>query len=444
MQGESRKLRKPREQPENLLTDIACKRAGPGVHGDGGGLVLFVSVDGAKYWRWKFAHLGRERLAGGGRYRSEGSQQKGRSLSEARKWRNRLRDALRDGRDPIADKRAALEAERADRAKADSDEKHTLERCAIRYHAEISKPNAKDKRKGFRSEKHAVQWLASLRPVLDKVGHKHIADITTNEMLDLLIPIVGVTPETGQRVKQRLRAVFDDAELRGHITANIMRKVAAAKQLQPQKNEEDERHLPALPLAAVPAFLLTLRAYERASAVVKLCLEFLVLTATRSGEARGARWSEIDEAARMWTIPLERPKCGRTHHVPLSDAALAVLKQARELGDGELVFPSPMFPDAELSDMSLGRTMHRAGFAQVPHGFRSSFADWARTCTAIRSEAVELALSHKETDKVKRAYMRDPMMDDRRKLMDGWAAFITPPATQQAGKVVPFERKRAI
>ncbi len=146
---------------------------------------------------------------------------------------------------------------------------------------------------------------------------------------------------------------------------------------------------------------------------------------------------------KVWTIPAARTKRKREHVVPLSRAALAVLKYARELGGCDFCFPSPMKSDYALSDMAISRMMKRMGRDEVPHGFRSSFADWARARTTIRSEAIERALSHVERNRVTAAYMRDPMMDDRRKLMDGWGAFVTASPAQSRGKVVPFTGKRA-
>jgi integrase len=440
--------RKPRTTRENLLTDVKCKRAAPRSDkksakcGDGGGLFLYVTRDGVKRWPYKFAYLGRERLAGGGCYPEV-------SLAAARAWRNRLRDALHAGRDPIADKRAAVETDRIERAKADADEENTLEKFATAQHARI---------KGqYRNAKHRAQWIASLRPVFDKLGKKPIAAITEADVLDALPPIIADTPETGRRVKQRLRAVFDAAKIRRLVPYNVMREVAGAAELKVPSNDE-EKHLPAMPYTDVPAFLAELRAFERASAAVKLCLEFKVETATRSGEARGARWQEIhingavwtdpasDEAHRfnwpVWIIPAPRTKRNRDHVVPLSRAALAVLKQARELGGGELAFPSPMNPEVELSDMALSMTMRRMGRTEVPHGFRSSFAGWARKCTHIRDDAIEFAIAHKVGGKTKRAYQREHFFDERRKLMDRWGAFVTSPPAKQTGKVVAF-RSRA-
>ncbi len=407
----------------NRLTDVDCRHAKKTVY-DGGGLHLYVDLEGAKYWRLKYSHLQRERLAGGGRYPDI-------SLAKARAWRDDFRDALRARRDPIADKYAAIEADKIDRAKADTDAANTLERFATKYHAVVAK--------SFRNSKHRAQWLASLRPVFDALGAKPLAAITEADVLDVLTPIIADTPETGRRVKQRLRAVFDAAKLRKLVPYNVVRELAGAAELKtPSRND---KHLPAMAHADVPAFLADLRAFERASAAVKLCLEFLMLTATRSGEARGALWSEVDETAKLWTIPAERTKRNREHVVPLSRAALAVLKQAHELAGGELVFPSPMNPDVELSDMALSMTMRRMDRQEVPHGFQSSFAGWARTCTRIRDEAIERALAHVEQDKTKAAYMRSDFLDERRKLIDGWGGFVTSPPSQ--GKVVPFERNRA-
>ncbi len=187
---------------------------------------------------------------------------------------------MHTGRDPIAVKRADDEAKRIALAKVDTEAANTLEAFATRYHSTIAKQ--------FRNQKHAAQWLSSLRPVFDRLGDKPLAAITEADVLAVLPPIIAATPETGKRVKQRLRALLDEAKVQRLVPYNVVREVAESKLLKAPKSDED-KHLVAMAYGAVPVFLMDLRANEHASAAVKLCLEFAIYTATRSGEARGAR-----------------------------------------------------------------------------------------------------------------------------------------------------------
>ena len=160
-----------------------------------------------------------------------------------------------------------------------------------------------------------------------------------------------------------------------------------------------------------------------ARVVVKLAFEFLVLTAGRSGEVRGARWREVDTASGVWTIPATRMKAKREHRVPLCGRALAVLAEARELGGGGgLAFPTAR--GRPLKDMALSDLLRRLGIAAVPHGFRSSFRDWAAEETDHPREAVEAALAHGVRNPVEAAYARSDLFERRRRLMDDWAAYL--------------------
>jgi integrase len=195
-------------------------------------------------------------------------------------------------------------------------------------------------------------------------------------------------------------------------------------------------HMRALPFEEVGAALEVVDA-SQASMAAKLCLRFTVLTAARSGETRGARWSEIEVDKALWTVPGERMKGGREHRVPLSGAALAVLAEAGKLRDGsDLVFPSPTRPGQALSDMTLTKILRSTGLADraTVHGFRSSFRDWADECTGASEAAMELSLAHRGGSSVKKAYARSDLLDLRRPLMDAWAEYVTgDPASAESG-----------
>ena len=191
------------------------------------------------------------------------------------------------------------------------------------------------------------------------------------------------------------------------------------------------------PIGTSSSALKTVEA-SKASWAAKLCLRFLILTAARSGEARGAKWDEIDFEAKEWRIVGERMKAGTAHRVPLSGPAMAVLERAREIDDGSgLIFPSSLRKGKAMSDMTLTKVLRSTGLADraTVHGFRSSFRDWAAECTNAPHAVMELALAHAVGDSVEQAYARSELLEKRRRLMDQWATFIT---VSNARKVVPL------
>ncbi len=392
------------------LTDVACRRAKVGKHGDGGGLFLLVSPEGARYWRLKYAIGGRERLAGFGVYPDV-------TLAEARIRRDDFRKELRDGRDPIAEKRAA-------RITTDTKERHTLRGFATRFHKSISTE--------FRNEKHAAQWLASLTPILDKLGGRRLTEIDENDLIDALEPIVRATPETGRRVRQRLRAVFDEALQRRLVERNPAALLHKVRTIAPKRGKE--QHFAALPFDDVPEFLKRLRAFDGASISARDALAFAVLCAARTGEVLHATWTEIDERKMVWTIPGERTKQEEPHTVALSEPALAILNEMGQITDRKgYVFPSPLDPRKPLSGMAMAMMLRRLdddtekpySDRTTVHGMcRSSFSTWAYE-RGFRSEVIEAALGHRERDKVKRAYSRATFDEERRTLFDQWGAFVT-------------------
>ncbi|MCY3887965.1 MAG: tyrosine-type recombinase/integrase [Chloroflexi bacterium] len=274
---------------------------------------------------------------------------------------------------------------------------------------------------GWRDDsKNGKQWRASLGTyVLPQLGRKPVDQVTSADVLAVLVPIWSAKPETARRVRQRIQAVMRWAIAEGYRDDNPAGEAIAAAL---PKNGRRQEHHRALPHAQVGAALARVRASE-ASPTTKFALEFLTLTACRSGEVRGARWEEFDRASAIWTVPGARMKAGREHRVPLSQRALEVLDGAREYADGSgLVFPSTR--GGALSVNALSTLLRDLGIAAVPHGMRSSFRDWAAECTDAPREVCELALAHVNSDRVEAAYRRSDLFERRRALMEDWAAYI--------------------
>ena len=254
---------------------------------------------------------------------------------------------------------------------------------------------------------------------LPRLGGMPVSEISTADVLAVVSPIWNTKRETAKRVRQRLGMVFKWAVAEGYREDNPAGDAIGAAL---PKNGARQRHRRALPFARVGEAVEMVRG-SQAWPGTKLAFEFLVLTAARSGEIRGAQWTEIDLEARTWTVPAERIKGGREHRVPLSPRAVEILVEAGGLADGSgLVFPSPR--GKALSDMTLSKLIRELGIEAVPHGFRSSFRDWAAECSDAPREVCELALAHVNNDKVEAAYRRTDLFDRRRALMEDWAAYL--------------------
>ena len=275
--------------------------------------------------------------------------------------------------------------------------------------AEAAERVWKDKNPGWRHPRHAQDWMSSLRRyVLPDLGRMPVSEISSAEVLDTLRRIWHERPETARRIRQRISAVTDWAIAMQFRTDNPCDRLGPV--LGPQ--QDLVQHMRALPHAEVAGAIRGMWG-SGATDAVKLAFEFLVLTAARSGEVRGARWAEINKSARAWTIPATRMKAKREHRVPLSGRAVEILKAARKLGDGRsrLVFPSR--GGKPISITRLPRLLRNLKIAAVPHGFRSSFRDWAAETTDHRREVIEAA------------YARSDLFERRRRLMDEWAEYIS-------------------
>lgn len=341
------------------------------------------------------------------------------SLAEARKRAQEARDLVARGIDP----RDAREKAKRDRHEA------AAKRMTFRpaFEAYIRKH-----RVGWKSAKHLAQWTASLKHT-GAINDLDVAAIDTPHLLKVLEPIWSEKTETASRIRARIEAVLDYAKAAKARTGANPARWEALKDLlpAPSKIARVEHHA-ALPYADVPAFMRSLRERQGLSA---RALEFTILTAARVGETVGARWSEIDLAAKTWTIPGERMKAGAEHVVPLSGRALAILKAL--LSDGELVFPGRR---GELSDQSLRDMAESVRAGVTVHGFRSSFRDWCGDQTNFPPEVAETALAHKVGNRTEQAYRRASAIEKRRKLMQAWSDYCERPPAGPADEVTPFRR----
>jgi integrase len=289
----------------------------------------------------------------------------------------------------------------------------TFKAAAKRVH-ELSQPT-------WRNDKHGDQWINTLTTyAFPAFGSKRIDTVTGADVLGALSAIWSSHPETARRVKQRIGTVFKWAMANGWRTDNPAETISKAL---PKHDRSKVKHREALPYGAVRAAIDAVRASE-AGRSTKLAFEFLVLTATRSGETREATWSEFDVDRAIWTIPAARMKAKKPHRVPLPPRCLAILEEAATLkrDNDDLVFPGTK-DKKPLSDMTLSKLMKELGIAAVPHGFRSSFRDWAGEQTHHPREVIEFALAHVIKDKAEAAYARSDLFDKRRALMNDWATY---------------------
>jgi integrase len=292
----------------------------------------------------------------------------------------------------------------------------------------------------WRNPKHAAQWVATIETYANPVfGDLPVGDVATTHVLAAIEPIWLSRPETASRLRGRIERILNFAKTRGWRSGEnpAAWKGHLALTLPARTKVRKVEHHPALPWREMGNFMLVLQEQQGVGA---RALRLAILTAARSGEVRGARWSEINRSAATWTVPAERMKGAREHRIPLSEPALDVLREmaeARHSRDSEaLVFPGR---DARrpLSDMSLTAVLRRIGRGEITaHGFRSSFRDWAAETTAYPTELVEMALSHAVSNKVEAAYRRGDLFEKRRRLMDDWAAYCSTPSAPLSGDIV--------
>jgi integrase len=383
-----------RHQEKRLSAAFVRTVKDPGFYGDGHGLYLKVDASGARRWVQRIVIHGKRRDIGIGSASLV-------SLVEAREAALQHRKAARAGDDPIAAKRRSTGI-------------LTFEEAARKVH-ELSKPT-------WRNEKHGDQWINTMTSyVFPAFGWKRIDIVSSADVLGALSSIWNDKPETARRIKQRIGSVFKWAMANGWRTDNPAETITKAL---PKHDRSKTVHRKALPYNQVGGAIKKVQESE-AAGVTKLAFEFLVLTATRSAETREAVWTEFDLAKAVWTIPAARMKAKKDHRVPLSARCIAILAEAQTLkrSTDDLVFPGTK-DTKPLSDMTLSKLMKDLGIEAVPHGFRSSFRDWAGETTAHPREVIEFALAHAIQDKAEAAYARSDLFDKRRKLMDAWSNFL--------------------
>ena len=390
----------------------------PGMHAVGGvaGLLLQITPSGATSWILRAKVGEKRRDIGLGGYPDV-------TLNMARDKAREARELIAKGIDPVEQRKAARAQLISAQAKA-----LTFDEAADKLH--------KSKSQEFRNEKHAAQWISTLKTYASPViGSLPVADVELAHIVKILEPIWTTKTETATRLRQRIEAVLawatvsgfrkgdNPARWKGHLDAVLPKPGKVAK----------VEHYKALPIDAMPGFMVELRKRE---GIAARALEFAILTAARSGEVRAATWDEIDLDKRVWTVPGDRMKAGKEHRVPLSESAVKLLASLPRIADNNLVFPAPR--GGVLSDMTISAVMKRMEVDAVPHGFRSTFRDWCAERTNYPHEVAEMALAHTIKSKTEKAYRRDDLLPKRARMMQEWANFVE--TQRAAGEVIPINK----
>jgi integrase len=412
------------------LTAAKVRTAKPGRYGDGAGLYLLVRGPEARFWLFRYTREGKMREMGLG----PASGSAGVSLADARVKARKLHDMVREGFDPLLERDAAREAKAA-LAKMAEIKRMTFRAVADAY---IAAHEA-----SWRNAKHRQQWTNTLEtyafPIL---GDLPVAEVDTGAVMRVLEPIWREKAETASRLRGRIESVLDYAKARGWRDGeNAARWRGHVENMLPKRSKvAPVQHHAALPWQEISGFMASLANQQGLGA---LALRFTILTAARTSEAIEARWSEIDMTAGVWTVPAARMKAAKEHRVPLSDAAVAVLREVAPLRDDERggwVFPGARAgrPLSNMAFLMLLRRMERGDL--TAHGFRSCFRDWAAE-TGQPADSAEASLAHTLGNKVQAAYQRGDLLERRRKLMDAWAEFCT--RSPMVAEIVPLRRRIA-
>jgi integrase len=386
-----------------------------GLHADGNGLYLRVTATGTKSWIFRFTQDGGTHDMGLGPLATI-------SLARARELAAEARRKRLEGQNPIAERRAGQASRRLAEARGVS-----FRACAEQLIASYEA--------SWRNLKHCQQWRNTLATyVYPVIGNLSVNAIDTELVLKVLEPIWLTKPETAGRVRGRIEAVLNWAKARGLRAGQnpALWRGHLNHLLPPHAKVRRVRHHPALPYAEMSTLMTALRSR---TGIAARALEFVILTAARTGEGLGARWNEIDLGGRMWTISAERMKAGREHRVPLSSRAIAILKEMAEVRQNEFVFPG-MKQGKPLGSKSLLVLLRELRKGITTHGFRSTFKDWCAECTSTPNFVSEVALAHIVADKVEAAYRRLDLLEKRRELMDAWAAYCG--RSGASGEVVPL------
>jgi integrase len=370
-----------------------------GRYADGDGLYLRVTPSKTKSWMFMWKRNGKRYEMGLGRLIDV-------SLKEARLKAEEARSILLHGGNPLADMQERKVA----------NEIKTFTVVADDFIA-IMKPS-------WSNPKHAAQWEMTLGDAYcEKLRKLPVQEIDTEHVLQVLTPIWQKKPETGARLRGRIEKVLDFAKTKGWRSGdNPARWNGHLKNALPTRKKETVKHHEAMPYQEVPTFFQSL-----SDAMAARALQFLILTASRSGEVLGAKWSEIDWEAAVWTVPAERMKAREEHRVPLVPAAVDLLKALYEIRTGEFIFFGQK-AKRPLSNMAMEMLLRRMKIEVTVHGFRSSFRDWAGDATNFPRDVAEAALAHTVGNKVEAAYRRSDALEKRRKMMQAWASYCAKPA----------------
>jgi integrase len=396
-----------------LTTRKVAAASKRGYYADGSGLYLQVSKSGTKSWIFRYMANGKNRDMGLGSISDF-------TLAEVRERAHKLRQQIKDGLDPIDERRDSKIA-RHQAALRESASHMSFSDCAKAYLAEHSST--------WRNNKHRAQWASTLERANKAFGDLSVGSVDVDVLTKFLNPIWQATPVTGSRILGRIERVLDWAKARrfrfGENPAKWEGNFEHLLKATPKAN-----HHAALPFEDLPAFMQELRSRDSISA---RALEFCILTAARSGETIGARWGEIDLNKKIWTVPGERMKAGREHEVPLSGRAVEILEAMPRAG--EFVFWSIASQAISKNSMlKLLKSMNGGGL--TVHGFRSSFRDWAGDRTNYPRDVIEHALAHRIKDKAEASYRRSSALEKRRRLMEEWARYCSSVVHDQTVNVV--------
>lgn len=387
---------------EKLSAAEVEKKRKPGRYADGGGLYLQIAPTGAKSWLFRYMLKGKAREMGLGPLSVL-------SLAEARDAADLHRKVLKAGTDPLAARDAAEAAKSLEEGRS-----RTFWQCCESF---LESPPDE-----WANAKHAKQWRSTLETYAkEKIGKMPVSAIDTGDVLAVLEPIWRTKTETASRLRGRIESVLDWAKVRGFRSGeNPARWRGHLDKTLPKRTKVAMvQHHPALPFPEAGEFVKELRAQVGTAA---RALELIILTATRTSEALGARWDEIDTAAAVWSIPAERMKAKKPHRVPLSPATIALLERTKaESPTSSFVFPG-RDPKKPLSNMACLKVLERMDRADLTvHGFRSTFRDWAGEQTNFPREIAEAALAHVIEGKTEGAYRRGDSLEKRRRLMEAWS-----------------------
>lgn len=403
------------------LSALEVKRlAGEGRYAVGGvsGLYLYLNGGSGSSWVLRVTAGGKREVMGLGPYPEVG-------LGDARERARAAKALFAQGINPKTQRQEQQSALKAKQASL-----KTFKEAAVAYIAAHGD--------GWKNPKHRAQWTSTLETyVFPVIGNLMVQDVTQDGVLAVLEPIWKTKNETASRVRGRMESVLDWCKVRGYRSGD---NPAAWKGhldlLLPAPTKIAKvRHHRALGYSKLPEFMVRLRKQPGTSA---RALEFAILCAARSGEVRGATWAEIDEVNAVWTVPAERMKAGKEHRVPLSRAAMELLKAQPKIPGIEHIFPGRT--GKELSDMSLSKVMRDMKVDAVPHGFRSTFRDWVGEETKHSSETAEQALAHMLMSKVEAAYRRSDGFQKRRLMMEEWGQYCVPNAKSESSHTSYYRR----